>query len=139
MHLSSPPDAIKLLSGEILTDFILYLLIYKFANNFSSPIEYIFITLSFPPDTKNFPLEEKLIDFTGAEWIFIKWLNAWILFFQSLIVESLEHEAIKVPIGFIATSLIELLCPINLIGLALGFKLKTKIFPSSLPVITCFL
>ena len=108
-------------------------------NTLSSPIENIFIILSFPPETKNFPVEEKSIDFTGAEWIFIKWLNAWILFFQSLIVESLEHEDIKVPIGFIDTSLIELLCPINLIGLALGFKLKTKIFPSSLPVIICFL
>lgn len=104
-----------------------------------SPTEYIFIILSFPPDTKNFPLGAKLIDFTGAEWIFNIRLNAWILFFQSLIYESLEHEAIKLPTGFIDTSFIEPLCPINLIGLVLGFKLNTKIFPSSLPVIICFL
>ena len=67
IHLSLPPDAIKLLSGEILTDLILYLLLYKFDITLSSPIENIFIILSFPPDTKNFPVEEKSIDFTGAE------------------------------------------------------------------------
>lgn len=95
--------------------------------------------LSFPPDTKNLPEGEKSIDLTGAEWIFSKWLNPWILFLHNLIDESLEHDTIKLPNGFIDTSFIELLCPINLIGLALGFKLNINIFPSSLPVITWFL
>ena len=95
--------------------------------------------LSFPPETKNLPVGEKSIDLTGAEWIFNKLLNPWILFLHNLIDESLEHDTIKLPIGFIDTSFIELLCPINLIGLALGFKLNINIFPSSLPVITWFL
>ena len=138
-HLSSPPDASKLPSGETLTDLILKLLLFKFNNILFSPIEYIFIVLSFPPDTKNFPVGEKLIDLTGEEWIFNILPKPWILFFQSLIVESLEHDAIKLPNGFIDTSFIEFLWPINLIGLALGFKLKINIFPSSLPVIICFL
>ena len=53
--------------------------------------------------------------------------------------ESLEHDAIKFPNGFTDTSFIEFLWPINFIGLALGFKLNNKIFPSSHPVIICFL
>ena len=138
-HLSSPPDAIKLLSGETLTDFILKLSLFKFNNILFSPIEYIFIVLSFPPDTKNFPVGAKLTDLTGEEWIFKILPKPWILFFQSLIVESLEQETIKLPKGFIDTSFIGLLWPINLIGLDLGFKLNTNIFPSSLPVIICFL
>lgn len=95
--------------------------------------------LSFPPDTKNFPLGKKSIDLTGAEWIFKIWLNPWILFFQSLMDVSFEHDAIKFPIEFIDTSFIEFLWPINFNGRFLGFKLNIKIFPSSLPVITCFL
>ena len=138
-HLSSPPDAIKLLSGETLTDFILKLLLFKLNNILFSPIEYIFIVLSFPLDTKNFPFGAKFIVFTGEEWIFNILPKPWILFFQSLIVESLEHDAIKLPEGFIDISFIEFWWPLNLIGLALGFKLNNNIFPSSLPVIICFL
>lgn len=97
------------------------------------------IVLSFPPETKNLPVGAKLIDLTGEEWKFKILPNPCILFFQSLIVESLEHDTIKLPKGFIDTSFIEPLWPINLIGLALGFKLNIKTFPSSLPVIICLL
>ena len=52
---------------------------------------------------------------------------------------SFEHDAIKFPIEFIDTSFIEFFFLINFNGRFLGFKLNIKIFPSSLPVITCFL
>ena len=46
---------------------MIYLLFFKFDTTLSSPIEYIFIVLSFPPDAINFPLGKKLIDLTGEE------------------------------------------------------------------------
>lgn len=118
---------------------MLHLLLFKYDITLFSPNEYILIILSFPPDDRNFPLGKKSIDLTGLEWIFNIWLNPWILFFHNLMEESFEHEAIKFPTGFIDTSFIEFLWPINFIGLFLGFKLNIKIFPSSLPVIICFL
>jgi hypothetical protein len=138
-HLSSPPDAIKKLSGETFTDLILHLLLFILDRTLFSPKEYTFIVLSFPPDTMNFPVGEKSTDLTGAEWKFKILPNPCMLFFQSLTVESLEHDAIILPMGFMDTSLTEFLWPINFIGLNLGFKLNIKTFPSSLPVIICFL
>ena len=61
------------------------------------------------------------------------------MFFHNLTVQSLEHDAIKVPIGFIETSFIDFLCPMNFIGLERGFKFHNNKFPSSLPVNICFL
>ena len=109
--------------------------LYKLDTTFSWVIEYIFILLSFPPEIISLPFGEKSTVLTGALWIFKIFPNPYISFFQSLIVESLEHDAIKSPVGLIETSFIELVWPINLIDLVKGFKLKVNKFPLTLPVI----
>lgn len=59
--------------------------------------------------------------------------------FHNRTVSSFDAEAMSVPNGLIATSLIAPLWPMNLKGRTLGLKFHTKMFPSSLPVIACFL
>ena len=61
------------------------------------------------------------------------------VFDHILTVSSLDADAIKFPIGFIAISFIAFLCPINLNGRVFGLKFQTNIFPSSLPDIACCL
>lgn len=59
--------------------------------------------------------------------------------FHRRTVSSFDADAIVVPDGLIATSLIVPLWPMNLNGLCCGLKFHTKRFPSSLPVIACFI
>ena len=63
----------------------------------------------------------------------------YILFSHKRTVLSFEAEAIIFPSGFIEIWLIAFLWAKNLYGLEFGRKLNTNIFPSSLPVIACFL
>ena len=86
------------------------------------------------PVKRNFPSEEKSIVLIGAVCAFNNWDFPCTELFQILTVQSLE-----LPKGFIATSFILSLCPINLNGLVFGAKFQTNIFPSSLPVNACFL
>ena len=44
--------------------------LFKFDITFSWVIEYIFILLSFPPETISLPFGEKSTVLTGAVWIF---------------------------------------------------------------------
>ena len=61
------------------------------------------------------------------------------MLFHNRTVSSFDAEAIKFPNGLIATSFTADLCPMNLNGRIFCLKFQTKTFPSSLPVIACFL
>lgn len=97
------------------------------------------IILSFEAVSIYLESEEKSTLFTGPEWPFNMVDFAFTELGQSLTVSSFEAEAIKSPNGLITTSLIAPLWPMNLYGLTWGLKFQTKTFPSSLPVIDCFL
>lgn len=61
------------------------------------------------------------------------------MLFHKCTVSSEDAEAIRLPKGFMATSLTEVLWPMNLNGLIFCLKFHTNMLPSSLPVIACFL
>ena len=60
------------------------------------------------------------------------------LLFQTLTVESRATEAIRDPCGLTATSQTGPVCPMNLLGLALGLRPQAKIRPSLEQEMTCF-
>ena len=104
-----------------------------------SDIENILIILSFDPVNKYLESEEKSTLLTGAEWPLIVLFFPLTEFVHKRTVSSFEADATISPNGLITTSLTAPLCPINLNGRVWGLKFQTKIFPSSLPVIACFL
>lgn len=59
------------------------------------------------------------------------------LLLHILTVLSLEHEAIRSPRPFTATSVTGPLCPANLFGRAFGLRPQARINPSSELEITC--
>ena len=95
--------------------------------------------LSFDAVRRNLESEEKSILLTGAVCPLIVVKEPLTELVHKRTVSSFEAEAMIVPKGLIATSLIAPLCPTNLNGRICGLKFQTKTFPSSLPVIACFL
>jgi len=86
--------------------------------------------LSSLADIKSLPSALNSTDLTGAECpLRIEFLAEAVLF-HTLIVVSLEAEAIRVLDGLIATSYTGPLCPINLFALELAFNTVASTTPS---------